>query len=145
MNMVVQFWHWWALAGVLLILELFAPGVIFIFLAVGAAAAGLALLAVPALALEWQLLIFAVISGIAFAFGRPIGRAISTPKPGLLNERGSALIGSVLRLEEPIVNGQGRVRIGDTTWAVTGPDMAAGFPVRVASVEGSALRVEPAK
>lgn len=143
--MVILFWHWWALAGVMLILELFAPGIIFIFLSAGAAAAGLALLAVPGLALEWQLLLFAVISGIAFAFGRPIGRAISAPKPGVLNERGAALIGTVVRLEEPIVNGQGRVRIGDTTWAVTGPDMAAGYPVRVAAVIGSALQVEPAK
>lgn len=145
MMMSIQFWHWWALAGVLLIFELFAPGIIFIFLSVGAAAAGLALLAVSGLALELQLLLFAVISGIAFAFGRPIGRAISTPKPGVLNERGASLVGLVVRLEEPIVNGQGRVRIGDTTWAVIGPDMAAGFPVRVAAVDGSALKVEPAK
>ena len=143
--MVVQFWHWWALAGVMLILELFAPGVIFIFLAAGAAVAGVALFAVSGLGLELQLLVFAVISGLTFAFGRPLVRTIVEPKTGSLNERGASLLGTVVRLEDPIVNGHGRVRIGDTTWAVVGPDMAAGFPVRVASVHGSALRVEPAK
>jgi membrane protein implicated in regulation of membrane protease activity len=143
--MTILFWHWWAVAGVLLIFELFAPGIIFIFLSIGAAAAGLVLLIVPGLALEYQLMVFAFVSGLSFAFGRPLGRVISAPKPSPLNERGAALIGTVIKLEEPIVNGQGRVRIGDTTWAVTGPDMASGFPVRVASIEGSALRVEPAR
>jgi len=40
----VVFWYWWALAAVLLVCEMMLPGVVFLFLAIGAATAGLALL-----------------------------------------------------------------------------------------------------
>ena len=36
------YWIWWVIAGVLLILELLAPGIFFIWLAVAAALTGLA-------------------------------------------------------------------------------------------------------
>ena len=40
----IVFWYWWALAAVLLVFEMMLPGVVFLFLAVGAAVAGLLLL-----------------------------------------------------------------------------------------------------
>ena len=144
MNFVVQFWYWFAAAGVLLIFELFAPGVIFCFLAAGAAAAGLALWVAPALGLEFQLLVFAVVSATAYYFGRPLTRGlVKHHKHPHLNTRGQALVGHIATLSEPIVNGRGRLSIGDTTWAVAGPDMAAGFAVRVVGVHGAELKVEP--
>ena len=36
----IIFWYWWALAAVLLVFEMLLPGVVFLFLAIGAAAAG---------------------------------------------------------------------------------------------------------
>ena len=36
----VVFWYWWALAAVLLVCEMMLPGVVFLFLAIGAAVAG---------------------------------------------------------------------------------------------------------
>ncbi len=42
------------------------------------------------------------------------------------------------------LGGQGRVKLGDGSWAVTGPDMAAGSRVRVTEVRGTELGVEPA-
>ena len=47
-------------------------------------------------------------------------------------------------LDTPILGGQGRVKLGDGSWTVTGPDMAAGSRVRVAAISGNELRVEPA-
>ena len=43
---------------------------------------------------------------------------------------------------EPIVNGTGRIRAGDTTWRVTGPDAGSGRRVRVVSVDGPTLNVD---
>jgi membrane protein implicated in regulation of membrane protease activity len=144
MSFVVQFWYWFALTGVLLICELFAPGVIFCFLAVGSVAAGVALWIAPGMGLEFQFLIFAVVSAIAYYFGRPLTRGLVVGhRHQHLNTRGQALVGHVGTLAEPIVNGRGRLRIGDTTWAIAGPDMAAGFPVRVIGVHGAELKVEP--
>ncbi|NDH61491.1 MAG: hypothetical protein EBY18_07515 [Alphaproteobacteria bacterium] len=47
-------------------------------------------------------------------------------------------------LDAPILNGRGRIKLGDGSWSVTGPDMVAGARVRVRGVDGNELRVEPA-
>ncbi len=52
-------------AAVLLVFEMMLPGVVFLFLAIGAAVAGLFLLVVSDLSLELQLLTFAVISVVS--------------------------------------------------------------------------------
>src|SRR5262249_60004346 len=65
----------------------------------------------------------------------------------LLNRRSEQQIGKVATLTEPIKDGQGRVRIGDTIWRVTGPDLPAGAQVRVtaATAAGLELVVEAVK
>jgi membrane protein implicated in regulation of membrane protease activity len=145
MSFTIVFWYWWALAAVLLICEMMLPGVVFLFLAIGAAVAGLLLLVVADTSLEIQLVAFAVIA-VASAVGlRPLLRGMQTrtDDPNL-NARGDSLIGKVLVLDEPILNGRGRVKLGDGSWTVTGPDMVRGARVRVAGVDGTELRVEPA-
>lgn len=142
----IVFWYWWALAAVLLVFEMMLPGVVFLFLAIGAAAAGLFLLVVPSLSLELQLLTFAVVAVIsAVGLRRTLRRLqhIDSP-PNSLNARGDALIGRTIVLDEPILNGRGRVILGDGSWSVTGPDMAKGARVRVAAIQGTELKVEPA-
>ena len=44
---------------------------------------------------------------------------------------------------EPIENGFGKVRVGDSLWRDTGGDAAAGTRVRVTGVDGVVLVVEP--
>ena len=62
----------------------------------------------------------------------------------MLNRRAAQLVGRVVPLEHAIVNGRGRVQIADALWDVQGPDLSAGVPVRIVSVEGMTLRVEAA-
>lgn len=67
--LATSWWAWLALAVILGILELFAPGFIFVGFAVGAAVVGL-LLAIGVgfgASLAWIALVFAVISVIAWA------------------------------------------------------------------------------
>lgn len=145
-NFQIVFWHWWTLAGVLLILEMTLPGVAFLFMAMGAAVAGLVLLIAPGLSIEWQLLIFAVAGVVAAVVMRKVlPERLTSRKAADLNDRGGALVGTELTLSEPIVNGRARVKIGDTSWAIAGPDMAAGFKVRVVAVEGAQIKVEPVR
>ena len=66
-----------------------------------------------------------------------------TTEPNL-NARGQALVGKTFVLDQPILAGRGRVTLGDGSWSVTGPDMVAGAKVRVAAVDGTELKVEPA-
>jgi membrane protein implicated in regulation of membrane protease activity len=73
-------------------------------------------------------------------YGRWRGRDAA---PGL-NRRAEQLIGSEAALDEPIENGVGRIRLGDTVWRVRGPDLPAGEKVRVVAVEGALLDVRHA-
>ena len=54
------------------------------------------------------------------------------------------LLGKVLNLESAIVNGEGRVKIGDAFWPVEGPELPVGARVRVISAQNMALQVRDA-
>jgi len=142
----VVFWYWWALGAAFLVLEMLLPGVVFLFLAIGTLAAGLFLLVVPGLSIELQLLTFAVVSVVAAIGLRKTLRRLQyiDSKPNSLNARGDALVGQIIVLDSPILNGRGRVTLGDGSWSVTGPDMVKGAKVRVKAVNGTELAVEPA-
>ncbi|MBI3198294.1 MAG: NfeD family protein [Rhodospirillales bacterium] len=142
----VVFWYWWALAALLLVFEMMLPGVVFLFLAIGAAAAGAFLLAMADLSLEWQLGIFAVVAVVSAVGLRPTLRRLQArdAAPNTINARGDSLVGRTIVLDAPILNGRGRVVLGDGSWTVTGPDMAAGARVRVTAVNGTELAVVPA-
>ena len=141
----ILFWYWWALSAVLLICEMLLPGVVFLFIAIGAATAGLVLLVASDASLEFQLAVFAVVSVVSAVALRPYLKRLQnkTAEPSL-NARGEALVGQVFVLDQPILAGRGRIKLGDGSWIVTGPDMVAGAKVRVAAVHGTELKVEPA-
>lgn len=76
---------------------------------------------------------------VDFAWSRP--GVLPTDQPDL-NQRPAQLIGRVGVVEEAIVNGRGKVRIGDTVWVVEGPDTPSDSDVRVTAARGAILRVE---
>ena len=141
----VVFWHWWILAGILLILELTAPAFFFLWLGIAAAVVGMILLVFPAIPLETQLVLFSNASVVAIIVWKKYreARPLTTDQPNL-NKRGHQYIGRVLTLVEPIVNGDGKVTVDDSTWRVTGPDMETGTAIRVTGVDGVIFEVEAA-
>jgi membrane protein implicated in regulation of membrane protease activity len=146
MSFKIIFWYWWALAAVLLVFEMMLPGIVFLFLSIGALASGALLLIVADLSLELQLVVFAIVSVASAVLLRPALRRMQQGRPAdaNLNARGDSMVGRTIVLDTPILGGQGRVKLGDGSWTVTGPDMAAGSRVRVAAINGNELRVEPA-
>ena len=48
------------------------------------------------------------------------------------------------KIEEPITRDGGRIRVGDSSWRIVGPELPAGTNVRVVAIEGTNLVVEPA-
>jgi len=142
----IVFWHWWILAGLLLILELTAPAFFFLWLGIAAAAVGLILMVFPSMALETQLVLFGLASVVAVLAWRKYRetRPVSTDQPNL-NRRGHQYIGRVFSLSEPITNGVGKVTVDDSTWKVKGPDLPAGTSIKVTGVEGVVFRVEAAE
>ena len=137
------YWHWWVLGVVLVILEVFSPGVFFIWMGVAAGAVGLVMLLFPALGWEYQLLLFALISVASVVLWRLllVKHPIATDQPRL-NRRGEQYIGRTFTLEEPLVNGLGKIRVDDSTWKIEGEDCDAGTRVTVVGVDGVVLKVE---
>ena len=107
----ILFWHWWALAGVLVIVEVFAPGIMFLWLGMAAGLVGALLLLWPGLGLKGQILLFAALSVASVLAWRRHQKAhpVVTDEPNL-NRRGAASIGPRAALATAIVNGRGRSR-----------------------------------
>ena len=139
----LEYWHWLLLAVVLLILEVFSPGVFAMWLGFAAALTGLVLLALPGMGWESQLVLFGV-AGVAFALlgHRLVNRRLEPTDEPHLNRRGEQYLGRVFTLDNPIVDGQGKVRVDDSTWKVRGSDCPAGSRVRVNGVDGVVLLVD---
>ncbi|GAA0334114.1 NfeD family protein [Sphingomonas oligophenolica] len=133
---------WLAAALVLAIAEIIAPGFFMIFLAAGAALTGIAVLIVPGMPLILQALLFALFTAAAVGLGRRwYSRGPATADP-LLNDRAARLIGTTVEVCEPIVAGEGRVKVGDGAWTARGPDAASGAIMRVTGAAGNVLLVE---
>jgi hypothetical protein len=143
-NFEMTYWVWFAAAAVLAIMEIIAPGIFMIWLAMAAAATGVATLAFG-FGWELQLAVFAILAVVAVFAGRNFLKRnpVETSDTGL-NRRGERLVGQRVKVVEPIVDGRGRVQVGDSPWLATGPDAAAGSMVRITGVDGATLHVEPA-
>lgn len=136
-------WGWLVFAALLGIAEVLIPGVFLIWIAIAAAITGLVALALP-IALPLQFLLFAALSIAAVYAGRRwyVDNPVASTDP-LLNDRGARLIGRTVTVVEPIVAGEGRVKVGDSVWSATGPDTPIDARVRVTGVNGTILLVEP--
>ncbi len=147
-RMVVELgpWAWWVLGLVLLALELMVPGVFLVWIGMAAIATGLVSLALWETGFwiwEVQALVFAALSVAAILIGRRIvARTETVTSEPFLNRRGESLVGRTALLKEPIEQGRGRIRLDDTTWSVTGPDMPAGTQVKITASSGRDLLVE---
>lgn len=136
-------WNWLLIGALLLGLEIFVPGVHFIWFGIAAVIVS-AIVAVTGVSWGWQLLLFASTASVCVYFlkGYASPDRIASDEPAL-NSRGHQYVGRVVTVEDAIAAGRGKVRIGDTTWSATGPDLPAGASVKVTGVDGIVLVVAP--
>jgi len=145
----IVYWHWLALAGLFVGIEILAPGVFVIFLGIAAAIVGVVMLALPDLDWRLQLLLFAVLAVTLVFIGRRIyGRMSEAEDHGSLNRRAERLVGQVYPLAGPMHGGRGRLRIGDTDWLARLADDATddqpeGAAMRIVAIDGATLIVAP--
>lgn len=140
----LEFWSWWILGLVLIILEVFAPSTIFLWLGISAGVVGFIVWIVPDMRWEYQWILFAIIAIGSIA----VSRMFLKKHPGVednitLNQRGVQYVGRHFTLTEPIRNGRGKIHVDDTQWGVEGPDVDAGQVIKVTGVDGTLLIVEP--
>ena len=139
----LSFWDWLALGTVLLILEVFGAGGYLLWMGIAAAAVGVIKFLVPPLGLEWQLLLFAVLSILTAVYWwkRQRTSPALSDQP-FLNRRGHELIGRTFLVQQAIVDGRGKIKAGDSVWMAEGPDAEVGTAVRVVAQNGVVLTVE---
>lgn len=141
----LMFWHWWACGALLLVVELLAPGMYFLWMAESAFVTGAVLWLYPELGWEAQLVWFSVLSVVSIVVARRllIRHPIASDRP-LLNQRAAQYIGRTFVLSEPMINGSGKIRVDDSLWKITGTDAPAGARIRVVGADGIILKVERA-
>ena len=144
-NFAIQFWYWWVAAAIFLVLEILVPGIFFLWLGIAAGIVGVVALVVPIMTWPYQIALFAVLSVAAVLLARLYvkKRPVESDQPAL-NRRGEQYVGRVVTLCDPIEDGRGRAKIGDSAWTVEGTDMPVGAKVKVVGVDGIVLKVEPA-
>ena len=137
------YWHWLALGVGLAIFEMLVPGVAMLWIGAAAIATGFVVWFFAEISWQDQFFMFGARGIAAVASSRRYLRIkkVQSTDP-LLNNRYERLVGHVITLESPIVNGHGRVPVDDGSFLVTGPDLPAGKKIRVVSVTGAVLEVE---
>ena len=137
----------------LFVMETLLPGVYLLWFGLAAMIIGAVALAFANFAPEaaelftWQLQLvaFAVLSMAAVLFVRRYSSPELDPsdEPGL-NTRALRYVGRTFSVVEPIVDGRGKVQVGDSLWQAEGPDLPAGTKVKVVGVNATVLIVERA-
>lgn len=139
-------WSWIILGLVLLTAEILIPGVYLMWIGIaGLVVGGVSIPLWENASWSWQAqwFCFLVLSFlIAFLGGKLITRHDIESDEPLLNRRAEQLIGRTATLKEPILDGRGRIQLGDTLWLVEGPDLPIGTKVIVVAVNDMKLVVQ---
>jgi inner membrane protein len=133
---------WLCISLVLMAVETFAPGAFMLWLGFAAAGVFLSLFVFPGMSLFAQVVLFGVLSFVSVMVYIKYFRDQEKPSDQpLLNRRGEQLLNQIHPLETAIVDGSGRLKIGDAFWQVQGEDMPAGTRVQIVQVQSMTLIV----
>lgn len=141
-------WTWVAVGLLILGVEIMMPSTFLLWPGLSALVVGLITLILGTDSAIWpwqaQVLVFLILSVVIAIVGKRImkNKDYNKSENPNLNERGAQLIGQTAILADPIANGMGRVKIGDTTWRVKGDDTKAGTKVTVVDYDAGTLIVK---
>ena len=137
----VTHWNWWGLGALLVVLEVVVPGTFLLWMGVSAGVIGVIVYFAQDLAWEIQFALFAVFSLASIFLSRKYLQQKKDDKSSL-SARGKRYLGTVVTVEESIVNGIGKVRVEDTVWRAQGDNVAAGGRVKITDIMGATFEVE---
>ena len=133
----------WLVIGVALCAaEMIVPGVFLMWLGIAALLTGVAAFVLP-IGIPLQLGLFAVLSLTCVFFGRRwTGSNVIPSDDPMLNDRLARLVGQTAVTVTAIVDGEGRVRVGDSEWLAQGADMPSGTRAKITGARGQTLLIE---
>lgn len=145
-----SYWGWLFIGMALLAFELLAPFTFFLWLGGAALITALIVFVLPETIWQAQFLIFSVLSVASiilskrFLVNRQTKSAMSDSNAPNLNRRAEQYIGRVFILSESIAQGEGKIKVDDTHWQVSGAHLEKGTEVRITGINGSIFAVEAA-
>ena len=144
LDTVSTHWFWLSLGLVLGVAEMVAPGFFLMWLGLAALIVGGLDYFLP-ITVAYQVAMFATLSVVTVFAGKKFlhDNPIATEDADL-NNRGARLTGEIVTVAEAIVNGHGRVKVGDSVWSARGVDAELGSRVKVVGADGAVLLVETA-
>lgn len=135
-------WFWLSLGLILGVAEMVAPGFFLMWLGLAALIVGILDYFLP-ITLAYQVAMFATLSVITVFAGKKFLQENPIESDDAnLNDRGARMTGEIVIVVEPITNGHGRVKVGDSVWTARGMDADIGASVRVIGADGAVLLVE---
>lgn len=141
----VNYQNWLVLGIVLVIAEILLPSFFLLWLGLASLALSMLLWLFPDLSLLTQILLYSVFtfSSIYLSKRFLIPKIDGADEIPNLNRRGEQHIGMIYLVHNEIINGQGKVKVGDSLWNARGPNCAQGQSVKVVGIEGTTFLVEP--
>ncbi len=140
----ISAWHWASLGIILLIMEILGTAGFLIGSAIAAFLMATIISIVPDMNWKWQLAVFsstAIIFSIIY-LKRFANFNENSDQPNL-NNRAAQLIGKRYTLNEAIVNGQGKIQVGDTFWKISCDDeLQESTSIEVTGIDGMTLIVK---
>jgi inner membrane protein len=140
----ISAWHWASLGIILLIMEILGTAGFLIGSAIAAFLMAAIISIAPDMNWKWQLAIFsstAIIFSIIY-LKRFANFNENSDQPNL-NNRAAQLIGKRYTLNEAIVNGQGRIQVGDTFWKISCDDeLQESTSIEVTGIDGMTLIIK---
>lgn len=143
----VSYWHWWALAVILAVVEIVTPTTYFLWPAISAAIVGVLVAVIGPFDWRLQVLTFAVLAMVSTVLWVRWwrGRQAQAPVSGL-NTRTERYLGRRLHLTRELVDGHGEIQLDDTWWSarsLDGQTLRVGETVEVVASDGAVLVVKP--
>lgn len=137
-------WHWLILGFVLLIAEIFIPGIFLLWWGLAAIVVAGLMAFITALTLPVLGIIYAILATIfsILWWKYQHSRDQADERFSVLNQRDHAMLATRGVVQEMGENGIGRGRFGDTTWRIQGSELSIGDTVEVIEVKGITLIVK---
>lgn len=143
----VSFWHWLALAGLLLALEAMTPTTYLLWPAISAVVLGVVVAVIGPFDWRLQVLAFALLAIVtSVVWARLAPRRQAAGGDERLNNRGQSYLGRRLHLSRGLPDGRGQVQIDDSWWpakSADGAPLESGAMVEVVGHDGTVLILKP--
>ena len=139
--------HWWALAAILIGLEMVMPTQYMLWPGLAAILTGIIVLLSPSLDWTWQALAFALFTGAFVLSARYWPRAaVQDEGRARLNQRVHAYVGRQAVVAEAFEGARGTIVLDDTRWqaeSLDGKPLADRTVVEIVGYDGPLLKVKP--